>query len=284
MTETLEKSVALHAIANEAASGRLIFPTSVEMALRIQKTLEEPDCTVETAARLIRAEPLLSARIVALANSVAYSRSPHPITDVRVAVTRLGFRIVRILATAVITRQMAGLQMAPAHKAMANRLWEHTAHVSALAHVLARKVTHQDAETAMFAGIVHEVSGFYLLSRAQEYPGLMEEDLTDWAGEDQGEGVLGRAVFKALSVPEKVVTAVEVLWQGYLTLPPASLGDTLLLADILAPVKSPLYQRPDRSGDGTATNIDMVLDQETLLSILSESAQEVASLTTALQF
>ena len=254
------------------------------MALRIQRTLEDPDCTVETAARLIRAEPLLSARIVALANSVTYSRSPQPITDVRVAVTRLGFRIVRILATAVITRQMAGLQMATAHKAMANRLWEHTAHVSALAHVLARKVTHQDAETALFAGIVHEVSGFYLLSRAREYPGLMEEDLTDWAGEDQGEGVLGRAVFKALSVPEKVVTAVEALWQGYLTLPPASLGDTLLLADILAPVKSPLYQRPDRSTDGTAANIDMVLDQETLVSVLSESAQEVASLTTALQF
>ena len=47
--------------------------------------------------------------------------------------------------------------------------------MAALAHVLSRRVSHVDAETAMFAGIVHEVGGFYLLSRAEEFPALLED-------------------------------------------------------------------------------------------------------------
>jgi len=47
---------------------------------------------------------------------------------------------------------------------------EHTAHVASLAHVIARRVTRLDPETALFAGIIHEVGGFYLLSRVKDHP------------------------------------------------------------------------------------------------------------------
>ena len=32
----------------------------------------------------------------------------------------------------------------------------------------------------MFAAIVHEVGGFYLLSRADEFPGLLDADPENW--------------------------------------------------------------------------------------------------------
>jgi HD-like signal output (HDOD) protein len=278
----------LRILTAEAVSGELTFPTSAAVALRVREALDDPGCRSETVARLIQAEPLLAARVVALANSAVFNRFGRVITDVRAAITLLGFRSVRTLATAMVARQMAAMPDTPAHRDLAARLWEHTAHVAALAQVIARRVTRQDPETAMFAGMVHEIGGFYLLSRARDFPGLMDGNLRDWVGEDEEDGApeseIGRAVLGALCVPQPVVEAIEMLWKGYLAFPPATLGDTLLLADQLAPVKSPLLQAPGKDRDEMAATIDLLLEQETLSEVLEESAGEVKSLTEALRF
>lgn len=287
----MNKSEMVRILAAEVGRGELMFPTSATVALRVQQALDDPDCHLETAVRLIQAEPLLSARVVAVANSAAFNRSARVVTDVRAAVNLLGFRMIRTLATAVIARQMAGMVEDPAHRALAARLWEHTAHVAALAQLIARRVMRQDPdpEAAMFAGLVHEISGFYLLSRAKDFPGLIdgapqdaEEDEDDDAVSPESE--IGRAVLKALSVPAPVVAAIEILWKGYLTFPPTTLGDTLLLADQLAPVKSPLLQAPEMNREETVAMIDMNIGEETLVGILAESVEEVQSLTAALRF
>ncbi|HUW37937.1 MAG TPA: HDOD domain-containing protein [Rhodocyclaceae bacterium] len=281
----MDRREALQTIAAEARRGELGFPTSVEVALGVQRALDDPDCHVEAAARLIQTEPLLSARVVALANSVAFNRSGRPITDVRIAAARLGFRMIRALAAAVVTRQMAGISADPVHRLLAERLWAHTAHVTALAHVLSRRVTRQDPETAMFAGIVHEVGGFYLLSRAKDFPCLFDgraaERIED-SEEQAGGGEIGRAVLTVLSVPQAVVAAIEGLWAGTLALPPASLGDTLLLADRLSPVRSPLHRPP--GGDAASQDLALVVGQETLAGILEDSAEEVDSMIVALSY
>lgn len=284
----------LRILTAEAARGELAFPTSAAVALRVREALDDPDCELVAAARLIQAEPLLSARLVAIANSAAFNRSGPVVTDVRAAVTLLGFRTVRSLATALVVRQMAGMPQAPAHRDLALRLWEHSANVAALAKVIARLITRQDPETALFAGMVHEIGGFYLISRARDFPGLMDGDPADWLGEDREEGEaagtstpereIGRAVLNALSVPEPVVAAIKVLWKGYLAFPPATLGDTLLLADQLATVKSPLRQGPGKHREEQAASIDLMLEDETLSGTLEESAGEVQSLRDALRF
>ncbi len=278
----------LQNLVTEAGRGGLTFPTSAMAMMRIHQALDDPDCSTESIARQIKVEPLLSARVVALANSVAYNRSGRMITDVKTAVTLLGFRAVKMLATVMITRLMAAGAQLPAHRKLAASLWEHTAHVAALAQLLARRVTNQDAETALFAGMLHEIGGFYLVYRAAEFPGLLDGSATDWIGGDEDdiehtpERDIGRALFKSLGVPEPVVSAIEMLWQGYLAFPPTSLGDTLLLAYQLSPVRSPLREAAIRSDEDIHASIDMVVGKETLQEILRESAQEVASLIGAL--
>lgn len=276
----MERYEILRKIAAELERGEVSFPTHALVAMKLQRALGDPDCQVDEATRLIKAEPLLAARVVALANSTAFGASGRAITDVRSAVLRLGFRYLRSLATAVVTRQLA-VTTSAADRQLAARLWEHTAHVAALAHVIARKVTHLDPETAMFAGIVHEVGAFYLISRAGEYPGLLDEDFSAWT--ETGEADVGRAVLKALSVPQAVIDAIEVCWQGFLAMPPTSLGDTLLLADELAPVESPLRDLDGCPREGMAASIDMLIGEETLSEIMQESAEDVQSLTAALR-
>ena len=280
----MEVHEALAKIAAEAETGKMVFPTSAEMALRVQRALDDPDCSADRLGKLVQAEPLLAARVVAMANSVVYNRSGKAILDVHNAVARIGFKTLRILATSVAVGQLEGMSKVPAHRHLAARLWEHTAHVAALARVVAKHVTHQDPEEAFFAGIVHEVGGFYLISRADAHPGLLEGEhgsLADWNGD--WETKVGHAVLQVLSVPEHVVRGIEGLWDGYLAMPPASLGDTLLLADQLAEVESPLSILAGYGREGMTPRIDVSLDDETLSGILAESAEEVESLTAALR-
>lgn len=271
---------ALDAVAADAGRGDMVFPSNTEIALRVQRALDDPDCSTDQLSKIISAEPVLSARVVSIANSVAYNASGRAISDVRTAVPRLGFKTLRTLATALVVRQMQGMSQTPEHRALAARLWEHTAHVAALARVIARRITKQDPEAAFFAGIVHEVGGFYLISRASKFPGLFDSDLEPWYGE--GEAQVGRAVLNALGVPANILEAIETLWDGYLAMPPKSLGDTILLADQLSPVESPLTELAGMGRKGIAADIDLQIDDETLTSILADAAEEVESLIKAL--
>jgi HD-like signal output (HDOD) protein len=290
----------LVAIATEIGQGEITFPTTAQVALRIRNALYDPDCPVGTAARLIQAEPLLAARIVGLANSVLFRGQGRVITDLPAAVNRVGYSVVRSLATALVIRQMAGAPANPAHRELAAALWEHSTHTAALASVLARRVTRQDPDTAMFAGLVHEAGNFYLISRAGDFPCLLdrrpegdwmeeEPDDADAGGDDRYENgrsleyQVGRAILDALSVPAPVVEAIETQWQGHLTLPPETLGDTLLLAEQLVPVPSPLERAPEDVGLHATAIMDLAFGDATLREILQEAAADIAALASILK-
>ena len=279
----MDKNIVFETIANQVEQGDLVFSTGAQVALKLRHALDDPDCHINTASRLIQAEPLLSARVIAIANSVAYNRSGREIADVHVAVSLLGFQTIRSLVMALVTRQMAGKSKDPARQALVDKLWEHSAHVASLAHAIARHVTHQDPEAALFAGIIHEIGGFYMLSRADEFPGLLEGDFTEWL--EGGETKMGRAVLGKLKVPASVISDIEIFWDGFLAMPPVTLADTLLLAEELAPVPSPLHRLDIKAPESKMTaSIEMVIGEETLSLILTESAEEIGALTSALQF
>jgi HD-like signal output (HDOD) protein len=277
----LDKAKVYSEIAAQVSEGGVFFPTSVRLALRIRDTLAAPDCHIDSVARLVQAEPLLASRIVAMANSVAFNPYGREIDDLRSAISRLGLATVRTLSMAVITRQMAGNALPTQACELAEQLWMHSAHVAALARLLAHRVTRLDPEAAMFAGIVHEVAGFYLLSRSQDYPGILDGDFGEWL--DTGEKAVGEPLLRALNVPDNICAAVDTYWNGYLSMPPVSLGDTLLLAEELTPLPSPLHKRGDENlraqGNG---ELDMLIGEQLLTEILDESRREVESLTNAL--
>jgi hypothetical protein len=123
---------------------------------------------------------------------------------------------------------------------------------------------------------VHEVAGFYMLSCAGDYPEVMDGEPEDWV--EHGEVEIGRGVLTQLNVPEGVYKSLEAMWVGLRALPPETLGDTLLLANDLAPVHSPLHQRPGATTLQGARTIDFVVGEGTLHAIMTESAHEVQSL------
>jgi hypothetical protein len=261
-------------IVAQASRGELVFPTSVNAALRLQLALADPDCELDDVIRKVLAAPLLAARTVALANAAVFNRSGAPVTSVRAAVQRVGYRNLYTMAAAMVVRQFGARIRDPQLRAQAEQLWRHTAHVAALAHVVARKLTASDADTALFAGIVHEAGGFYLLSRADEMPGLLD-DPADWMGAAME--IIAREMMKKLTIPEPVCQAIVSLRGATLTPPPLGLRDTLLIAKRLAPVPSPLAAQQDNP------SLDGFLDDNALVEqMLRESADEAASMSAAL--
>jgi HD-like signal output (HDOD) protein len=266
----MDRLDAMKSIAAQAMRGDISFPTNVDATLKLQHALADPDCHVDAAARLVQNEPLLAARTVAIANSAAYNRSGNDVTNVKAAVQ----------AASVIVRQLGSQISDPALKRQADQLWQHSAHVASLAHVIAKRVSRVDPETAMFAGIVHQVGGFYLLSRAHEFPGLLDDGADEWM--EHGEVAIGRGVLRRLGVPKPVMDAIEALWIGMRALPPENLGDTLILASDLTTIPSPLQRQAGASGLQSAATIDFTIGEGTLAAVLAESAAEIASLSAAL--
>jgi HD-like signal output (HDOD) protein len=276
----MDRLEAFRSIAAQASRGEISFSTNINATLKVKQMLDDPDAHLANATKLVLADPLFSARTVAIANSAAYNRSGTKITNVTNAVMRLGFGTLRSLAASLIVRQMNEKITNPAIRKKSAELWEHTACVAALAQVIARRMTRVDPDAALFAGIVHEVGGFYLLSRAEEFPGLFDGELEGWV--EYGEKIIGRGVLKALEIPEPICEAIEQVWQGIGGQPPVTLGDVLILANALATTLSPL-QPPSEIAISDAENIvDFTIGDESLSSIIEDATEQIESLREAL--
>lgn len=268
-------------IAALAIRGDLVFPTSVNAALRVQLALGDPECPIDEAIRLVLAEPQLAAKTVALSNSAMFNRTSGPeVTNVRSAIMRIGYHNLFALAAAMVVRSFGAKITDPEVRAKAEQLWQHTVHVACLGRIIAREVTGANPDTALFASIIHEVGNFYLLSRADEFPGLLDEDPDNW--QPASEEIITREVLNKLNIPEPVSNAIQNLRDGFLQIPPETLLDTLLLANQLSPIPSPM-QPPQRELPPHADSVvDLFIDEEMMARIVAEAERDAAAMNAAL--
>jgi HD-like signal output (HDOD) protein len=268
-------------IAALAIRGDLVFPTSVNAALRVQLALDDPECPIDEAIRLVLAEPQLAARTVALGNSAMFNRVGGPdVTNVRSSIMRIGYHNLFALAAAMVVRQFGSKIVDPALRAKAEQLWQHTVHVACLARIIARDVTYINPDTALFAAIVHEVGNFYLLSRADEFPGLLDDDGENW--QPASEEIITREVLKKLNIPEAVSSAIQGMRDSFLQIPPESLLDTLLLSNHLSPVASPMQAALRDLPPHSESVIDLFIDEEMMENLLAEGGRDAAAMNAAL--
>lgn len=279
----MDSREAIRKLVSAAESGELVFSTHAQVALQVRMALDDPEIHIEKVAKLVQAEPMLAAKVVGMANSVIYNRSGNSVSDVRRAVVRLGLPLVRGLSTALIMHQFATVQ-SPAQASLSARLWEHSTHVAALCFVLARRVSRQNPEMALFAGIIHEVGGFYLVSRASDFPGLLGDGLQE-AWRNGGEARIGEAVLRGLMVPDEIAAAVRAQWGATFTLPPKTVADTLYLANCLTPIANPLQEpSADMERSAMLALSTQVMADRTLAEILEESGEELNTLAASLSF
>ena len=271
----------LEDIAKDLSGSEVTFPTFLDITFQVRTALQNPNLSVDQLAKLVGAEPLMSAKIIRMANSVALNPSGREIADVKSAIVRVGMEAVRTVSFAVAMEQLLKSKQMKAFENLSQRLWEHTAHVAALCRVLARKLARINGDEAMFAGLVHDIGVFYLISRAANFPEFAADPaelhnlLIGWHDN------IGHALLSALGQPDSVCTAVQEHETDREVAAVKTLSDVLYVANKIAN-RTSTWRDAEIDGEIDTSMLDSIFDAETLAEIVEESEEEVLSLKAAL--
>ncbi len=259
----------LQEIAGDLSGGGITFPTFIDATVKIRNALSDPNVDAGRLAQVVSGEPVLATKVVRMANSAALNPSGRPVADVRTAVMRVGFNAVRSTAAAVAVQQVrASKDLAP-FAAEAERAWRRTLDVAAIAYVLARAVSKLNPDEALFAGLVHDIGRFYLLSRASKHPELVEHRDELEAIVAEWHPAIGEAILQGQGLPEPIVAAVANHELGEHHFPPKTLTDLVTLASLAVPCHS-----------GSSTTLPQ---DSPVFPVLTAAASEVQSLVEALR-
>ncbi len=262
----------------------LSFPTSLDASRRVLRAVENPDIGMSDLSKIVVAEPLLSAKVIRLANSVALNPNNQPVLDVRHAVLRVGMDPIKALAMVLIMDQLRQSQRHSGCRSLCNQLWERSVHVAALSYVLARKLAHHlNADEAMFAGIVHDLGRFYLLSHVPDYPVLLEDPVVLAQCIDDLADQATKMVLNHLNLPASVIDSVLASREYSGEMPPTSLADILFIAGAVSPSRDPFEELDTRITPAAVDAAKFGLDQGMVSEVIAASGDEIYSIVVALE-
>lgn len=261
-------------IEKEMIEGRLNFPTVLDISLRIKRIADDPDSSLEDITLVARAEPVLSAKAVRMANAVMMNPYGHPVTGINEAVQRIGLDSLRCLAFAVAAEQVAQDFRSHTMKLIATGLWMHSVDVACWAHVLARETRAASPDAAMFAGMMIDIGQFFLLARAGEYPAL-EHDMDRFAEfVSTWHAPVGRAILEVFGLPESILDAFREQSPVIEAWPPTTLNHTLQVARVVSESPNPF---DSLLGRGTPSLTDALANAGADPQALREMLAEVDS-------
>ena len=156
-------------------ANRVVLPTLPEVAMQVRKAVGDPQATAAKIERIINTDPALSAKLLKVVNSPAY-RGSEPITNLRLAITRLGTNMIRNLATSLVMEQLYQVASTDNIKQHLRDLWLHSTRVAVLSHVIAKRFTELKPDEAMLAGLIHDIGALPILNRASLFPELLQDD------------------------------------------------------------------------------------------------------------
>lgn len=277
-----DKFAFMELLAADLSKGDLDLPSFPDIVIRVRQALEDEDSTSEQLVQIIGADPVLAARLLSVANSAGLRRSGDSITDLKMAVNRIGRSMVRSTAMSLALAQMRSARKLESVKQHLNSLWERCAHTAALCYVLARQNAKLSPDEALFVGLMHGIGGMYILVRADDHPGLFdnEEDMVDIMQE--WNSAIGSSILENWGFAEHVSAAIG----EYREIDRQHEGDVdytdvLILANLLREFITASDDRELQLEHVPACR-KMQVGATDLIAVLQESEEQIESLRQAL--
>jgi putative nucleotidyltransferase with HDIG domain len=236
--ETLATEVE-KAVLEQVASDRIALPSMPRVAARAFGLLRKRDFSLAEVAEVIETDPVVAARLVHLANSVAFATF-NRLESVQACVARLGARELSFFLMETTARQLVECHD-PRIAQICDGLWEHSLSVAILAHDLVQSLPGLDAEAAYLAGLLHDIGRPVVAEMLLEAEGrLLGKRVDHWIMPSKWLGIIlqcertvGLAITRSWTLPDAVVDAVGLCGE-YDDTRPFRLANVVHLADTIA--------------------------------------------------
>ncbi len=258
------------------------LPPFPDVYAKILDALNNPDLSMEQLARIVTAAPDLCVRILLLSNSALMNRAGVEVTSIDVAVTRLGITAVRNTAASIATRDVFDIPINSPVRHKLDAFRDMSVKTAAYAYFLATRSDQSSIrDDAMLTGLLHNVGSFYIFSKIEKYPELIDEELTrSWIPG------ISCALIANWGFSEHIAKAVDeqdLVEASHFGRP--NLNDMLIVSKLLAQLSN--SDSPETMISGiTWKNITafskLGISAENILQIIEESTDEVESFVSAL--
>jgi len=272
----------VRSLAAELSSGKIDLPSFPDIAVSVRRVLSDPDTSIEKIVRVVGSEPALAARLMRIANASSFNRSGRRITDLRTAINRIGYSMVRSAAMAFAMSQMRRNKQLEAIQPFMNELWQRSTSVAAFAYVLARIGSNINPDEAMLTGMLHGIGQLYIMTRAAQHPDLFTDSATLATINADWHAPIGKAILENWEFSDVMANAVgdqddhsrddEV---------EPDLRDVLAVALLMATYATDIPGLELALSDMSA-RIRLGLDDARIRTVMEYSAAEVKALSEAL--
>ncbi|MBI3772700.1 MAG: HDOD domain-containing protein [Gammaproteobacteria bacterium] len=188
-------------------NNRISLPTLPEVAMKVREVVQNPESTAAQISVILGSDPVLSARLLQIANSAMY-RPAKPIENLQNAIARLGNTVVRNLITSMVMENIYQGQANSDLNKLLKKLWLHSTKVAAISHVLARKFTKLKPDQAMLGGLIHDIGVIPIYTEAANIPELLADEslLDSIAGKMHI--LVGTSILDEWNFPQELIAVV----------------------------------------------------------------------------
>ena len=195
-------------LAQDLKDARFELPAFPDAVLRVQRALQSPDTSANDVVAILSSDPGLAANLLRIANSAAFKPASGEITDLRNAVSRLGFNMVRTVAVEFAMRQLRRRDIQSAVvKSEIEAIWRDSLKVASLCYVIAKHYTRVNSDQALLTGLLHALGRLYIVMRAEEMTDVSAAGIREVA--DGWQATIGKAILESWGLPEPLQHAVE---------------------------------------------------------------------------
>lgn len=272
----------VRSLAAELSSGSVSLPSFPDVTMRVQRVLADDNVGADRVVRVVGSEPALAARVLQMANSAALNPSGRAVVDLRTAVARMGFDMLR---SAAITFAMAQLRKAESYKGLEkpmNLLWQRSVLVAVTSYVVAKRFTNVSADSALLVGLLHGVGKLYILTRATRHPALFDDQPTYNAIVRDWHGSIAKVLLENWGIAQELIDAVHGHEDNQRDIRGAvSLTDVLEISCLFASFRDQPDLLEVKLADCRGAS-RLSISRDAYTDVLAESRAELQALTDAL--
>jgi len=163
----LAKNKLLNSFAHYYLNEELEIPSLPGIALKLQHAMQQ-DIGVADAVKIIQLDPVISAKLIGLANSPLYV-SVVPAKSCLEAVNRIGLNAARNLVIALSLGRVFKSN-SPLLNKYADKIWKQSLHIATISHVLSATTKQCNPQEALLAGLTCDIGAVPFLSFVAKLP------------------------------------------------------------------------------------------------------------------